>query len=94
MYAKGLRGLLLIPPAITAILYAGGYIGQFIGNHAAWQEGGGPAGDGIPFREHDRMPECGFSLPIWIVWDFYLPDFNWSPCPLGNEAWFWGKRRI
>lgn len=34
------------PVAILAILYAGGYLAQFIGNYAVWKQGGGIPGDG------------------------------------------------
>lgn len=34
------------PVAILAVLYAGGYLSQFIGNYAAWKQGGGVPGDG------------------------------------------------
>ena len=34
------------PIAILAVLYAGGYLGQFIGNYALWKQGGGYPGDG------------------------------------------------
>jgi len=35
-----------VPAAILAILYAGGYLAQFLGNYAAWKQGGGYPGDG------------------------------------------------
>lgn len=35
-----------MPVAVTAVLYAGGYLAQFIGNYAIWQQGGGVPGDG------------------------------------------------
>lgn len=34
------------PVALLAILYAGGYLAQFIGNYAIWKQGGGIPGDG------------------------------------------------
>lgn len=34
------------PVAILAVLYAGGYLAQFIGNYAVWKQGGGIPGDG------------------------------------------------
>ena len=34
------------PVAILAILYAGGYLAQVIGNYAVWKQGGGIPGDG------------------------------------------------
>lgn len=35
-----------MPIAILALLYASGYLAQFIGNYAIWQQGGGFPGDG------------------------------------------------
>jgi len=32
--------------AVPAVLYAGGYLAQFIGNYAVWKQGGGSPGDG------------------------------------------------
>ena len=34
------------PLAILAILYSGGFLGQILGNYAAWKQGGGVPGDG------------------------------------------------
>ena len=34
------------PLALLAILYAGGYLAQFIGNYTVWKQGGGIPGDG------------------------------------------------
>ena len=41
-----MKGLIAGPAAILAILYAGGYLAQFIGNYAVWKQGGGIPGDG------------------------------------------------
>lgn len=41
-----MKGLIAGPVAILAILYAGGYLAQFIGNYAVWKQGGGIPGDG------------------------------------------------
>lgn len=38
--------LVSAPAALLAILYAGGYLAQLIGNYALWQQGGGFPGDG------------------------------------------------
>lgn len=38
--------MVLVPAAVTAVFYAGGYLAQFIGNYAIWQQGGGVPGDG------------------------------------------------
>ncbi|MFR7316650.1 VirD4-like conjugal transfer protein, CD1115 family [Hominenteromicrobium sp.] len=41
-----MAGLIAAPFAILAILYAGGFLGQILGNYAAWKQGGGIPGDG------------------------------------------------
>lgn len=47
------------PVAILAILYAGGYLGQFIGNYALWKQGGGYPGDGTsPFSPSPGLSAC------------------------------------
>lgn len=38
--------MIAAPAALLAVLYAGGYLAQFIGNYAAWKQGGGIPGDG------------------------------------------------
>ena len=38
--------MLAAPLAVLAVLYAGGYLAQFIGNYVVWQQGGGVPGDG------------------------------------------------
>ena len=47
------------PIAILAVLYAGGYLGQFIGNYALWKQGGGYPGDGTsPLPPSPSFPVC------------------------------------
>jgi len=47
------------PIAILAILYAGGYLGQFIGNYALWKQGGGYPGDGTsPLPASPGLSAC------------------------------------
>ena len=41
-----MKVLIAGPAALLAVLYAGGYLAQFIGNYAAWKQGGGVPGDG------------------------------------------------
>lgn len=43
---KLLKILITLPIATLALLYASGYLAQFIGNYALWQQGGGFPGDG------------------------------------------------
>ena len=38
--------LALLPAALLAVLYAGGYLAQLFGNYAAWKQEGGYPGDG------------------------------------------------
>ena len=38
--------LIAAPFAILAILYAGGFLAQLLGNYATWKQGGGIPGDG------------------------------------------------
>ncbi len=38
--------LLALPPALLAVLYAGGYLAQLISSYGAWKQGGGYPGDG------------------------------------------------
>ena len=47
------------PSAILAVLYAGGYLGQFIGNYALWKQGGGYPGDGTsPLPASPGLSAC------------------------------------
>ena len=47
------------PIAILAVLYAGGYLGQFIGNYALWKQGGGyPGDDTSPLPASPGLSAC------------------------------------
>ena len=47
------------PIAILAVLYAGGYLGQFIGNYALWKQRGGYPGDGTsPLPASPGLSAC------------------------------------
>ena len=47
------------PIAILAVLYVGGYLGQFIGNYALWKQGGGYPGDGTsPLPASPGLSAC------------------------------------
>lgn len=47
------------PITILAVLYAGGYLGQFIGNYALWKQGGGYPGDGTsPLPASPGLSAC------------------------------------
>ena len=41
-----ITGLIAAPFAILAILYAGGFLAQILGNYAVWKTGGGIPGNG------------------------------------------------
>ncbi len=54
-----MKGLVVAPIAVTAILYVGGYLAQFIGNYALWKEGGGSPGDGTaPLMASPEIAAC------------------------------------
>ena len=58
------------PAAILAVLYAGGYLAQFIGNYSAWQQRGGTPGDGtsplIPSLSFFNCVSAVFRPPYGI----------------------------
>ena len=54
-----MKGLVVAPIAVAAILYVGGYLAQFIGNYALWKEGGGSPGDGTaPLMASPEIAAC------------------------------------
>lgn len=63
---KILKGLFAAPVAIVAILYAGGYIGQFLTNFSEWQNAGGSPGDGTT----PQMPSPGFFHCLGAAFHF------------------------
>ena len=38
------KTMIAAPAALLGVLYAGGYLAQFIGNYAVWKQGGGIPG--------------------------------------------------
>lgn len=54
------------PIAILAILYSGGYIGQFLTNFTEWQNAGGSPGDGST----PQMPSPGFFHCLGAAFHF------------------------
>lgn len=51
--------LVSVPAALLAVLYAGGYLAQFIGNYVIWQQGGGYPGDGTsPMIASPSLSAC------------------------------------
>ena len=56
---KLIKGLFFMPPAIIAVMYGSGIIGQFMANYAAWQSAGGMPGDGSsPAFPSGNIIEC------------------------------------
>ena len=60
---KMLKLLLAGPPVILAVLYAGGYLAQFISNYTVWQQAGGYPGDGTS----PMMPSPSFFTCVRSV---------------------------
>ncbi|MDE6640418.1 MAG: type IV secretory system conjugative DNA transfer family protein [Acetatifactor sp.] len=51
--------MIAAPAALLAVLYAGGYLAQFIGNYAVWKQGGGIPGDGTaPLAVSPGFVDC------------------------------------
>lgn len=63
---KLIKGLVLIPPAVLALLYGGGYVAQFIYNYDQWQADGGSlyGGTAPPF------PDAGFFTCLRSAFQF------------------------
>ena len=64
-----MKGLIAGPAAILAILYAGGYLAQFIGNYAVWKQGGGIPGDGtspVSYTHLDVYKRQSLSCSGWF----------------------------
>ena len=55
--------MIAAPLAVLSILYAGGYLAQFIGNYAVWQQGGDVPGDGTS----PVMPTPDFFTCLTLV---------------------------
>lgn len=55
--------MIAAPLAVLAVLYAGGYLAQLIGNYAVWQQGGGVPGDGTS----PVMPTPDFFTCLTLV---------------------------
>jgi len=57
------------------MLYAGGYLAQFIGNYAIWQEGGGYPGDGTsPIMPSPGLIDCfkAVFLPPYGMYGIFI----------------------
>ena len=63
---KFIKGILAAPVAILAILYAGGYISQFMRNYSEWKQLGGYPGDGTS----PEIASAGFFSCIAAAFHF------------------------
>lgn len=64
--SKFLKAIIAAPFALLAILYAGGYIGQFVQNYNRWQAAGGSPGDGTS----PAAASAGFIICIRSAFSF------------------------
>ena len=55
--------MIVVPVALLAILYAGGYLAQFIHNYNTWKNSGGYPGDGTA----PLMPDAEFLICLQSV---------------------------
>lgn len=61
-----IKSLITVPFAIIALLYGGGYIGQFMYNHEIWQQSGGSIYTGTS----PEFPDSGFFVCIMSAFRF------------------------
>ena len=61
-----IKVLAVLPFAITALLYGGGYIGQFLYNHHVWQQAGGTLYSGTS----PEFPDPGFLSCVLAAFRF------------------------
>ena len=66
---KLFKALIAVPPALLAVLYAGGYLAQLLSNYNAWQQAGGYPGDGTS----PLMPSASFFACVKAV---FLPPYG------------------
>ena len=66
---KLIKFLIATPPALIAVLYAGGYLAQFIANYTAWQQAGGYPGDGTA----PMLPSSSFFICLKSV---FVPPYG------------------
>lgn len=77
--------LLVLPVLITTLLYAAGYIAQFLYHYNTWVSAGGTPGDGSspPLPDASFSPACRHlpsSLTVFMgfLYAFLLPSFFYS----------------
>ena len=58
-----------MPPLFAVMLYAGGYLAQFVGHYAAWQQSGGYPGDGT-------SPAMPSSAPTDCIAAVFTPPYG------------------
>ncbi len=64
-----------MPLILVMMLYAGGYVAQFMRNYAIWQEGGGYPGDGTsPPLPSPALAECFNAVfnPPYGIWGIFI----------------------
>lgn len=66
---KLIKFLVATPPALIAVLYAGGYLAQFIANYTAWQQAGGYPGD-------DTAPMLPSSSFFTCLKSVFVPPYG------------------
>ena len=70
--------LIILPPALVALLYAGGYIGQFLYNYHTWSAGGGTLYGGIS----PDLPNPGFFICLASAFRFPYGLYGMGICIL------------
>ena len=68
--------LAILPPALTALLYGGGYISQFLYNYDVWQESGGTLYSGTS----PAFPDSGFLACIRAAFRFPYGLYGIAAC--------------
>ena len=66
--------LLIVPAALAALLYGGGYIAQFLYNYDVWQAAGGSFGTAPAF------PDSGFFACIAAVFHWPYGLYGLGSC--------------
>ena len=68
--------LAVLPPALTALLYGGGYVSQFLYNYDVWQESGGTLYSGTS----PAFPDSGFLACIRAAFRFPYGLYGIAAC--------------
>ena len=73
---KLIKVLAILPFAIAALLYGGGYIGQFLYNHHVWQQAGGTLYSGTS----PEFPDPGFLSCVLAAFRFHYGLYGVGIC--------------